>query len=96
MSTEFEATTQALLTQLIQTISNFAEESHQQQRRLEESLQTTSDQVGRLTEGLTEMRVAIQEQSEIAKQQAENITRLVSVVDRQAVMVERLMDNQTI
>ena len=96
MSTEFEATTQALLTQLIQTISNFAEESHQQQRRLEESLQTTSDRVGRLTEGLTEMRVAIREQSEIAKQQAENITRLVSVVDRQAVMVERLMDNQTI
>ena len=42
------------------------------------------------------MRVAIREQSEIAKQQAENITRLVSVVDRQSVMVEQLMDNQTI
>ena len=42
------------------------------------------------------MRVAIREQSEIAKQQAENITRSVSVVDRQSVMVERLMDNQTI
>ena len=42
------------------------------------------------------MRVAIREQSKIAKQQAENITRLVSVVDRQSVMVERLMDNQTI
>ncbi|MGJ3254281.1 MAG: hypothetical protein ACFE0J_24580 [Elainellaceae cyanobacterium] len=63
------------------------------------------EQVGHLTEGLTEIKLMIREQTELvreqsetAKQQANSITtlsqdvsRLVGVVERQSILVDRLL-----
>ncbi len=66
---------------------------------LDSKLETLIDQVGKLTEGLTEIKVMIQAQGETAKEQGEtakrqerNIDRLVAVTERQSAMIERLIE----
>lgn len=59
---------------------------------LDSKLETLIDQVGRLTEGLTEIKGMIQEQGETAKRQERNIDRLVAVTERQSAMIERLIE----
>ncbi|NCJ06449.1 hypothetical protein GS597_07980 [Synechococcales cyanobacterium C] len=56
------------------------------------------DQVGRLTEGLTEFRAdmadikeRVREQLVVAQAQAENINRLAETTDRQTILSERLV-----
>ena len=61
---------------------------------LDSKLETLIDQVGRLTEGLTEIKSMIQEQGETAKRQERNIDRLVAVTERQSVIIERLIGGQ--
>ena len=52
-----------------------------------ESIEMLTEQVGRLTKGLTEIRLTSQ-------QQTDNITRLVAIVDRQTQMFERILSQQ--
>jgi methyl-accepting chemotaxis protein len=66
---------------------------------LDHKLEILTDQIGRLTEGLTDIkslvdRVAVttEQQAENIKQQSENINWLVSVVDRQSQMLDKLME----
>jgi methyl-accepting chemotaxis protein len=61
---------------------------------LDSKLEALTDQVGRLTKGLTEIKGMIQEQSETAKRQEHNIDRLVAVTERQSAMIERLVGGQ--
>ena len=76
--------------------------------RIFESIEMLTEQVGRLTEGLTEIRLTSQQQATTSQQQAmtsqqqamtsqqqtDNITRLVTVVDRQTQMFEKLFNQQ--
>ncbi len=62
--------------------------------RITENLEMLTEQVGRLTEGITEIRLTTQQQALISQQQADNITRLVAIVDRQTQMFEKLFDQQ--
>ena len=69
--------------------------------RISESIEMLTEQVGRLTEGLTEIRLTSQQQAITSQQQAitsqqqtDNITRLVTVVDRQTQMFEKLFNQQ--
>ena len=69
--------------------------------RIFESIEMLTEQVGRLTEGLTEIRLTSQQQAMTSQQQAmtsqqqtDNITRLVTVVDRQTQMFEKLFNQQ--
>ncbi|UBF26735.1 hypothetical protein K9N68_01660 [Kovacikia minuta CCNUW1] len=56
----------------------------------EEKLEIVTDQVGRLTEGLTEIKLLIQQQAKTTRQQAQNIDRLSRIVERQAETADRL------
>ncbi|MGJ3244532.1 MAG: hypothetical protein ACFE0I_00440 [Elainellaceae cyanobacterium] len=63
------------------------------------------EQVGHLTEGLIEIKLMIREQTELVREQAEtakqqansittlsrDVSRLVGVVDRQSILVDRLL-----
>ena len=62
--------------------------------RISESIEMLTEQVGRLTEGLTEIRLTSQQQAITSQQQTDNITRLVTVVDRQTQMFEKLFNQQ--
>ena len=62
--------------------------------RIFESIEMLTEQVGRLTEGLTEIRLTSQQQAMTSQQQTDNITRLVTVVDRQTQMFEKLFNQQ--
>lgn len=62
--------------------------------RIFESIEMLTEQVGRLTEGLTEIRLTSQQQAITSQQQTDNITRLVTVVDRQTQMFEKLFNQQ--
>jgi methyl-accepting chemotaxis protein len=81
MTTDSEAyqTFQQQLDQLVQI------SMHQDQK-----LEIVTDQVGRLTEGLTELKLLIQQQAETARQQAESIDRLSRIAERQAETADRL------
>ncbi|MGA7933157.1 MAG: hypothetical protein WCA35_06390 [Kovacikia sp.] len=68
MSSGFESTAQALLTQLAQATAELGRSSNYQNEKLD----ILTDQVGRFTEGLTELKLMIREQSEMVKQQAES------------------------
>lgn len=48
------------------------------------------EQVGRLTEGLTEIKVLIYEQAETAERQAAVAERQAAVAERQSVSIDRL------
>ncbi len=48
----------------------------------DQKLDILIDQVGRLTEGLTEIRVTIQDQAEITRRQSESIDRQSASIDR--------------
>ncbi len=62
--------------------------------RMAENIEMLTEQVGQLTEGLTEIRLTTQQQAIISQQQTDNITRLVTIVDRQTQMFEKLFDQQ--
>lgn len=69
---------------------------------LDSNLETLIDQVGRLTEGLSEIKGMIQEQGETAKRQERSIDRLVTITDRlvavterQSAMIERFSGGQS-
>jgi len=62
--------------------------------RIFESIEMLTEQVGRLTEGLTEIRLTSHQQAMTSQQQTDNITRLVTVVDRQTQMFEKLFNQQ--
>lgn len=69
--------------------------------RIEHNIESLTEQVGRLTEGLTDLRVQeqqrhqeamaefteireiVRQQAEIARQQAESISRLIGLLERQ-------------
>ncbi|MGJ3253837.1 MAG: hypothetical protein ACFE0J_22290 [Elainellaceae cyanobacterium] len=52
------------------------------------------EQVGRLTEGLTEIKLLVREQSETAKQQAKNISVLSQAVERQSAIIDRILPRE--
>ena len=62
--------------------------------RMAENIEMLTEQVGQLTEGLTEIRLTTQQQAIISQQQTDNITHLVTIVDRQTQMFEKLFDQQ--
>ncbi len=62
--------------------------------RIFEGIEMLTKQVGRLTEGLTEIRLTSQQQAATSQQQADSITRLVAIVDRQTQMFEKLFNQQ--
>ena len=68
-------------------MTSSSESVNPQPDRIVEGIEMLTQQVGHLTEGLTEIRLTTQ-------QQADNITRLVAIVDRQTQMFERLFDQQ--
>jgi hypothetical protein len=69
------------------TPSNESANTQPKPDRIADSIEMLTQQVGHLTEGLTEIRLTTQ-------QQADNITRLVAIVDRQTQMFERLFDQR--
>ncbi|PSB19528.1 hypothetical protein C7B65_11465 [Phormidesmis priestleyi ULC007] len=76
------------------TTSNETDGIYPRLDRVVENIEMLTEQVGRLTEGLTEIRLTTQQQAIISQQQADNITRLVTIVDRQTQMFEKLFDQQ--
>lgn len=68
-------------------MTSSSESVNPQPDRIVEGIEMLTQQVGHLTEGLTEIRLTTQ-------QQADNITRLVAIVDRQTQMFERLFDQR--
>lgn len=57
--------------------------------RLVVTAERIEDQIGHLTEGLTELRVSAQQQAETAERQGRDIERLAETVARQAETTER-------
>ncbi|MGJ3253205.1 MAG: hypothetical protein ACFE0J_19050 [Elainellaceae cyanobacterium] len=49
--------------------------------QIDDKLDILIDQVGRLTEGLTEIKRLVQRQAEISERQAETADRLVRIVE---------------
>jgi len=69
-------------------------ETNRQLAHITENLEMVTDQIGRLTEGLTDIKLTAQQQAENISRLTDNITRLVTVVDRQAQMMEKLFEQQ--
>jgi methyl-accepting chemotaxis protein len=57
----------------------------------DQKLDILVEQVGRITEGLTEIRVTLQEQVEVGKRQDERLDRMAERLDRQAEATDRQM-----
>lgn len=76
-----DSTTQQLLTVLVQSTA----ELHQSNKQQNQKLDVLTDQIGYLTEvvttGFAELKALAQQQSETAKRQEQNITRLVGIVE---------------
>ena len=97
-------TIQHQLSQLVENTLRLPQVIEAGFRRQSQILEENSEQIGRLTGGITEIRLLIQEQGEIikqtaeitkqnakvAEQQAESIERLSRVVERQAATADRL------
>jgi Skp family chaperone for outer membrane proteins len=88
-----EPSVQQAITQLAQTVE-------QGFTRLDAKLEALTDQVGHLTEGLTEIKLMIQQQAEVAKQQtevakqqAESVRQQTEVAKQQAENVKSLADS---
>lgn len=56
---------------------------------LDGKLETLIDQVGRLTEGITEIRDLVERVAVTTEQQGERIDRLVETTERQSAVAER-------
>ncbi len=66
------------LDQQNQKLDQHSQRLDQQNQKLDH----LAEQVGHLTEGLTEIKLLVQEQSETSKRQERNIERLVGIVDK--------------
>jgi len=86
------STTQHLLTVLVQATAELTQSNQQQKQAIEQGykqqnqkIDLLTDQIGHLTEvvttGFAELKALAQQQSETAKRQEQNITRLVGIVE---------------
>jgi len=75
------STTQQLLTVLVQATAELTQSNQQQNQKID----LLTDQIGHLTEvvttGFAELKELTQQQSDTAKRQEQNITRLVGIVE---------------
>ena len=75
------STTQPLLTVLVQATAELTQSNQQQNQKID----LLTDQIGHLTEvvttGFAELKELTQQQSDTAKRQEQNITRLVGIVE---------------
>lgn len=58
--------------------------------RLDSKLDILTDQIGRMTEGLTELKILIQQQAQIAQQQAETARQQADTAAQQTQNIDRL------
>lgn len=56
-------------------------DANQRFDRIDEKLEILIDQVGRLTEGLVDIKLTVERQAVVAERQAETVDRLVKIVD---------------
>lgn len=66
---------------LLDTLVEATAELVQLNRQQNDKIDQLTDQVGRFTEGLTELRLLVREQAETSKRQERNIDRLVCIVE---------------
>jgi hypothetical protein len=70
------------------------EQSIIQQSRLDEKLEVLSDQVGRMTEGLTHLQIIVQEQSEISKRQAQTAQQQAESIAQLTTLARELLNQR--
>lgn len=81
-SNDLNLTIQHQLSQLVENTLRLPDILEEGFRRQSQILEENSEQIGRLTEGITETRLLIQEQGEIIKQTAE-ITKETAEINKQ-------------